>query len=170
MTQVPSQSQPEGKKKNKKKGKEIEEQKQTNREQTVTGTAEKKKPSETTAEKEKSKSKSSKVRNYGNGLVIEELSMGKPDGKKATPGRSVSLKFCFVRVIKIQISVSGSLFHIFNSVISSQVAVHYIGKLVRTGKIFDSNIGKAPFKFRLGTWIYSYGILYFSRYSLQYMF
>ncbi|KAJ0681668.1 putative peptidylprolyl isomerase [Helianthus annuus] len=28
--------------------------------------------------------------------------------------------------------------------------VHYIGKLKKNGKIFDSNIGKAPFRFRLG--------------------
>lgn len=32
-----------------------------------------------------------------------------------------------------------------------QVSVHYIGKLKKSGKIFDSNIGSAPFKFRLGT-------------------
>lgn len=28
--------------------------------------------------------------------------------------------------------------------------MRYIGKLKKNGKIFDSNIGKAPFKFRLG--------------------
>lgn len=32
-----------------------------------------------------------------------------------------------------------------------QVSVHYVGKLKKNGKIFDSNIGRAPFKFRLGT-------------------
>lgn len=32
-----------------------------------------------------------------------------------------------------------------------QVSVHYIGKLKSNGKIFDSNVGRAPFKFRLGT-------------------
>lgn len=31
-----------------------------------------------------------------------------------------------------------------------QVSVHYIGKLKSNGKIFDSNVGRAPFKFRLG--------------------
>ncbi|KAF2311754.1 hypothetical protein GH714_026521 [Hevea brasiliensis] len=30
------------------------------------------------------------------------------------------------------------------------VSVHYIGKLQKNGKIFDSNVGRAPFKFRLG--------------------
>lgn len=36
-----------------------------------------------------------------------------------------------------------------------QVTVHYIGKLKKNGKIFDSSIGKAPFKFRLGILLYS---------------
>lgn len=62
--------------------------------------------------------KSLQVRTFPNGLVIEELAMGKPDGKKASPGKTVS--------------------------------VHYIGKLKKNGKIFDSNIGRAPFRFRLG--------------------
>ncbi|KAJ7975569.1 Peptidylprolyl isomerase [Quillaja saponaria] len=62
--------------------------------------------------------KSSQMRTFPNGLVIEELSMGKPDGKRASPGK--------------------------------QVSVHYIGKLRNNGKIFDSNVGRAPFKFRLG--------------------
>ncbi|KAJ6339293.1 hypothetical protein OIU77_007288 [Salix suchowensis] len=44
--------------------------------------------------------------------------MGKPDGKRASPG--------------------------------SQVSVRYIGKLKKNDKIFDSNVGRAPFKFRLG--------------------
>ncbi|XP_027161376.1 peptidyl-prolyl cis-trans isomerase FKBP53-like isoform X1 [Coffea eugenioides] len=67
---------------------------------------------------EKAENKSLQVRSFPNGLVIEELAMGKPDGKRATPGRKVS--------------------------------VLYIGKLKKNGKIFDSNIGRAPFKFRLG--------------------
>ncbi|XP_062108967.1 peptidyl-prolyl cis-trans isomerase FKBP53-like [Humulus lupulus] len=66
--------------------------------------------------------KSSKVRPFANGLVVEELSMGKPDGKKAQPGK--------------------------------QVSVHYIGKLKKNGKQFNSNVGRAPFKFRLDTTIF----------------
>lgn len=58
------------------------------------------------------------VRTFPNGLVIEELSMGKPDGRKAVPGNKVSM--------------------------------YYIGKLKKNGKIFDSNIGRKPFQFRLG--------------------
>ncbi|KAF9618480.1 hypothetical protein IFM89_001881 [Coptis chinensis] len=44
--------------------------------------------------------------------------MGKPDGKKASPGKTVY--------------------------------VLYIGKLEKNDKIFDSNVGRVPFKFRLG--------------------
>ncbi|OWM81489.1 hypothetical protein CDL15_Pgr007527 [Punica granatum] len=62
--------------------------------------------------------KPSQVRTFPNGLVVEELAMGKPDGKRAAPGKRVS--------------------------------VHYIGKLQKNGEIFDSNVGRAPFKFRLG--------------------
>ncbi|CAK7337093.1 unnamed protein product [Dovyalis caffra] len=70
------------------------------------------------SEDNQSTGKSSQVRTFPNGLVIEELAMGKPDGKRASPG--------------------------------SQVSMHYIGKLKKNGKIFDSNVGRAPFKFRLG--------------------
>ncbi|KAI9070953.1 hypothetical protein K1719_047079 [Acacia pycnantha] len=67
---------------------------------------------------EEIEAKASQLRTFPNGLVVEELSMGQPDGKKATAGK--------------------------------QVSVAYIGKLQKTGKTFDSNIGRAPFKFRLG--------------------
>ncbi|PSR93366.1 Peptidyl-prolyl cis-trans isomerase [Actinidia chinensis var. chinensis] len=67
---------------------------------------------------EKTEAKPFQARTFPNGLVIEELAMGKPDGKKASPGKKVS--------------------------------VHYIGRLKKNDKIFDSNIGRAPFKFRLG--------------------
>ncbi|EEF51514.1 FK506-binding protein, putative [Ricinus communis] len=70
------------------------------------------------SESNQSAAKSSHIRTFANGLVIEELAMGKPDGKRASPG--------------------------------SQVSMHYIGKLKKNGKIFDSNVGRAPFKFRLG--------------------
>ncbi|XP_061366159.1 peptidyl-prolyl cis-trans isomerase FKBP53 [Gastrolobium bilobum] len=68
--------------------------------------------------KKQTEAKPSQVRTFPNGLVIEELFMGKPDGKRATLGKKVSVK--------------------------------YIGKLQKDGKIFDSNVGRAPFKFRLG--------------------
>ncbi|CAA0396451.1 Peptidyl-prolyl cis-trans isomerase FKBP53 [Arabidopsis thaliana] len=93
----------EKKTKNKKKKKPSEEAAE------ISGTVEKQTPAD---------SKSSQVRTYPNGLIVEELSMGKPNGKRADPGKTVS--------------------------------VRYIGKLQKNGKIFDSNIGKSPFKFRLG--------------------
>ncbi|XP_027361694.1 peptidyl-prolyl cis-trans isomerase FKBP53 [Abrus precatorius] len=68
--------------------------------------------------KKQTEAKPSQVRTFSNGLVIEEVFMGKPDGKRAAPGKKVSVK--------------------------------YIGKLKKDGKIFDSNVGRAPFKFRLG--------------------
>ena len=44
----------------------------------------------TLGSKEKgSESKSSQVRTFANGLVIEEIAMGKPDGKRASPGNQV---------------------------------------------------------------------------------
>lgn len=39
---------------------------------------------------EKREAKSLQVRTFPNGLVIEELAMGKPDGKKASPGKKVN--------------------------------------------------------------------------------
>ncbi|KHG01405.1 Peptidyl-prolyl cis-trans isomerase FKBP15-3 -like protein [Gossypium arboreum] len=70
------------------------------------------------SEEKQTAGKSSQVRTFPNGLVVQELAMGKPDGKRASRGK--------------------------------QVSVHYIGKLQKNGKIFDSNVGRAPFKFRLG--------------------
>ncbi|XP_048557625.1 peptidyl-prolyl cis-trans isomerase FKBP53 [Triticum urartu] len=60
---------------------------------------------------------SPKARTYGNGLIVQTVALGKPDGKKATPGK--------------------------------KVFVTYTGKL-KNGKIFDSNVGRKPFAFRLG--------------------
>ncbi|MCI05469.1 peptidyl-prolyl cis-trans isomerase FKBP53-like, partial [Trifolium medium] len=68
--------------------------------------------------KGQTEAKPSNVITYPNGLIIEDISMGKPDGKRADLGKKVSVK--------------------------------YIGKLKKDGKIFDSCVGKAPFKFRLG--------------------
>ncbi|XP_057511870.1 peptidyl-prolyl cis-trans isomerase FKBP43-like [Actinidia eriantha] len=62
--------------------------------------------------------KPSQGRTLSNGLIIEDIEMGKPDSKIAAPGKKIK--------------------------------VHYVGKLKENGQIFDSNIGKAPYKFRLG--------------------
>uniref|UniRef100_A0A1J3J128 FK506-binding protein n=1 Tax=Noccaea caerulescens TaxID=107243 RepID=A0A1J3J128_NOCCA len=100
-------------KKNKKQKKNSVEE-ATVESKTISGSVEKQK----TPEQNQVKSNASQERTYPNGLIVEELRMGRPDGKKAAPGK--------------------------------QVSVRYIGKLQKNGKIFDSNIGKAPFKFRLG--------------------
>ncbi|GMH19707.1 hypothetical protein Nepgr_021548 [Nepenthes gracilis] len=104
------------KKKKKKKGNNKDAERATNEEETISATGNKK---VSTLEEgmRKTKARSSQVRTFANGLVIEEIEMGKPDGKRASAGKKVS--------------------------------VHYIGKLTND-QIFDSNIGRAPFKFRLG--------------------
>lgn len=66
----------------------------------------------------KSSAKKGTVRKYPNGLEVENVSMGKPDGKQAMPGK--------------------------------RVGMIYIGKLKANGKVFDSNVGRKPFEFRLG--------------------
>ncbi|XP_010532259.1 PREDICTED: peptidyl-prolyl cis-trans isomerase FKBP53 [Tarenaya hassleriana] len=101
------------KKKKRKKNKDQEAE-----DKTVSGNNQDKQKLGSVSEGNQENSKSSQTRTYPNGLIVEELVMGKPDGKRASPGK--------------------------------QVSVRYIGKLQKNGKIFDSNIGKAPFKFRLG--------------------
>ncbi|XP_022141258.1 peptidyl-prolyl cis-trans isomerase FKBP53 [Momordica charantia] len=106
----------EKQKKKKKKAKKSKETEVGSKSNELTKTGDESKSTLGSKEKE-NESKSSRVRTFPNGLVIEEVAMGKPDGKRASPG--------------------------------NQVSVHYIGKL-KNGKIFDSNVGRAPFKFRLG--------------------
>ncbi|XP_059312887.1 peptidyl-prolyl cis-trans isomerase FKBP43-like [Lycium ferocissimum] len=64
------------------------------------------------------KVESTVIRTLSNGLIIEELAVGEPDGKLAVPGKKIK--------------------------------VYYTGKLKKNGQIFDANIGKSPYKFRLG--------------------
>lgn len=45
--------------------------------------------------KEQTEAKPSQVRTFPNGLVIEELYMGKPDGKRAAPGKKVTHHLIF---------------------------------------------------------------------------
>lgn len=42
-------------------------------------------------EEAKEENKAISSRTYPNGLVVEEIKMGKPDGRKATPGKQVYL-------------------------------------------------------------------------------
>lgn len=91
IEQVPGESQPEEEKKKKKKNKKkIQDNEEgTNGDQTVTAREDKNK-STSDSEPKQTDAKSSKVRTFPNGLVIEELAMGKPDGKRASPGKEVS--------------------------------------------------------------------------------
>ncbi|KAJ6889314.1 hypothetical protein NC652_030178 [Populus alba x Populus x berolinensis] len=113
---IPGEDSSDKKKKKNKKKKKTQDIGATTNDQAVSAVGGEAKSSLESEDKQ-STAKSSQVRTFSNGLVIEELAMGKPDGKRASPG--------------------------------SQVSVHYIGKL-KNGKIFDSNVGRAPFKFRLG--------------------
>ncbi|EOY22955.1 hypothetical protein SCA6_004481 [Theobroma cacao] len=113
---VPGENLAEKKKKKKKKKKSAQEN-QVDANAAVSQSGDKD-TSTLKSEEKQTAGKCSQVRTFPNGLVIEELAMGKPDGKRASRGK--------------------------------QVSVHYIGKLKKNGKIFDSNVGRAPFKFRLG--------------------
>ncbi|XVE64108.1 hypothetical protein DITRI_Ditri07aG0075200 [Diplodiscus trichospermus] len=112
---VPGENVSEKKKKKKKKKNAQENQVGANAAVSLSGD---KDASTLKSEEKQTAVKSSRVRTFPNGLVIEELAMGQPDGKRASRGK--------------------------------QVSVHYIGKLKKNGKIFDSNVGRAPFKFRQG--------------------
>ncbi|KAI3449132.1 hypothetical protein Pfo_005797 [Paulownia fortunei] len=57
-------------------------------------------------------------RTLSNGLIIEEVANGPPDGKVAAPGKKVK--------------------------------IYYTAMLKENGHIFDSNVGKTAYKFRLG--------------------
>ncbi|XP_050224940.1 peptidyl-prolyl cis-trans isomerase FKBP53 [Mercurialis annua] len=117
---LPAENSSDKKKKKKKKKKNKQNQdngEDTSKNQTASAVGDEAKSALGSSDNQ-SVDKSSQTRTFSNGLVIEELAMGKPDGKRASPG--------------------------------SQVSVRYIGKLKKNGKIFDSNVGRAPFKFRLG--------------------
>ncbi|MCL7037290.1 hypothetical protein MKW94_012129 [Papaver nudicaule] len=74
------------KKKNKKKNKAQESDANASKE-----VQEKKIPAVVTEDKKEKKR--SQVRTFPNGLIIEEISMGKPDGKKACRGSQVSMRY-----------------------------------------------------------------------------
>lgn len=81
---VPGKSSAEKKKKKKKK-KTQESEVKTNVHQTISAVGNQE------LDEKQGKDKSSQVRTFPNGLVIEELAMGKPDGKRASPGKQVAL-------------------------------------------------------------------------------
>lgn len=87
---VETQSEEKRKKKKRKKAKTQLLEGNTKQEQISTGGI-----NQSSLEKEeKTELQPSQVRTFGNGLVVEELSMGKPDGKKASLGKKVNLCNC----------------------------------------------------------------------------
>ena len=78
------------KKKKKKKKKKTQDSGATTKDQAVSAVGGEAKSSLESEDKQ-STAKSSQVRTFSNGLVIEELAMGKPDGKRASPGSQVTL-------------------------------------------------------------------------------
>ena len=85
MDLVPGKNSSEEKKKKKKKKKTQESEGGTNTNQTASTMRNQE------IEEKESEAKSSQVRTFPNGLVIEEVAMGKPDGKRASPGKQVTL-------------------------------------------------------------------------------
>lgn len=92
MKPVPDESQSVEKKKKKKnkKKKTQENEVGADKDQTVK-VGEDQNTSISELDRNQTGSKSAKARTFPNGLVIEDLAMGKPDGKKATPGKQVFL-------------------------------------------------------------------------------
>ena len=82
---VPGENSLEEKKKKKKKKKKTTQESEGGTNQTVAAMGNQE------VEEKQSEVKSSQMRTYPNGLVIEELAMGKPDGKRASPGKQVTL-------------------------------------------------------------------------------
>jgi FK506-binding nuclear protein len=85
---VPGKNSLEEKKKKKKKKKKTTQESEGGTNTTQTASAMKNQE----IEEKESEAKSSQVRTFPNGLIIEELAMGKPDGKRASPGKQVT--FC----------------------------------------------------------------------------
>lgn len=77
------------KKNKKKKKKKIKDEGTTNANQ-ISTTSGNQNISTPESRDEEMEAKPSQIRTFPNGLVIEELSMGKPDGKKAAPGKQVT--------------------------------------------------------------------------------
>lgn len=83
------------KQKEKKKKKKKKQENATDIEQATTGKSGSSKQTD-----EKAEAKPSKVRTFPNGLVIEMLAMGIPDGRKAAPGKKVLYPSASMRRIK----------------------------------------------------------------------
>jgi len=87
---MPGEDSSDKKKKKNKKKKKTQDSGATTNDQAVSAAGGEAKSSLESEDKQ-STAKSSQVRTFSNGLVIEELAMGKPDGKRASPGSQVTL-------------------------------------------------------------------------------
>lgn len=79
-------------KKKKKKEKKSKETEAGSKSDELTKTAGDQSKSALGSKEKENESKPSRVRTFANGLVIEDVAMGKPDGKRASPGNLVLLK------------------------------------------------------------------------------
>ena len=91
---MPGEDSSDKKKKKKKKKKKAQDSGTTTKEQAVSAVGGEAESLLDSVDKQ-STTKSSQARTFSNGLVIEELSMGKPDGKRASPGSQVALCLVF---------------------------------------------------------------------------
>ncbi|XP_009372915.1 peptidyl-prolyl cis-trans isomerase FKBP53 [Pyrus x bretschneideri] len=85
---IPGDNLTEGKKKKKKKKKAQESEIKTDTDETAGNMEDQNEPA-----LEQTSGKRSKGKTFPNGLVVEELAMGKPDGKKASSGKKVSVRY-----------------------------------------------------------------------------
>ncbi|KAB2596563.1 peptidyl-prolyl cis-trans isomerase FKBP53 [Pyrus ussuriensis x Pyrus communis] len=85
---IPGDNLTEGKKKKKKKKKAQESEIKTDTDETAGNLEDQNEPA-----LEQTRGKRSKGKTFPNGLVVEELAMGKPDGKKASSGKKVSVRY-----------------------------------------------------------------------------
>ncbi|CAI0404355.1 unnamed protein product [Linum tenue] len=85
---VPSKGATKKNKKKKKKNKKASGDGESTVEKAVSGVK-----SDGASDEKQSASKSSNVRTFSNGLVIEDVAMGKPDAKRAYPGSQVSVRY-----------------------------------------------------------------------------
>ncbi|KAM2281486.1 hypothetical protein ACFX1S_042081 [Malus domestica] len=85
---IPGENLTEGKKKKKKNKKAQESEIKPHMDETVGNMEDQNEPA-----LEQTSGKRSKGKTFPNGLVVEELAMGKPDGKKASSGKKVSVRY-----------------------------------------------------------------------------
>ena len=87
------------------------------------------------------------MRTFPNGLKIENVAMGQPDGKLAKAGKRVRY-LLHSSEHKMVLFVCES--PIVDRQAYVQVKMKYVGRLASNGKVFDQTRGSKAFSFRLG--------------------